>query len=178
MTSPLTPAILVESCSTAGVAAANAESRKHDANVPKCVELGWICIPLAVEAYGNWGKEAQEAFSQLASLLAAHYSVPKSKAAAVIYGRLNLTLTRSVARAILARGSKANIIRECIYNSLLRFVYVCYFIVCMFIREQLHGLESTVQSHKIICHHPRFPSYADHNSDSFFCKFCRNASRS
>ena len=104
VTSPLTPAILVESCSTAGVAAANAESRKHDANDPKCVELGWICIPLAVEAYGNWGKEAQETFSQLASLLAAHHSVPKSKATADIYGRLNLTLTRSVARAILARG--------------------------------------------------------------------------
>ena len=74
-----------ESCSTAGVAAANAESRKHDANDPKCVELGWICIPLAVEAYGNWGKEAQETFSQLASLLAVHHSVPKSKAAADIY---------------------------------------------------------------------------------------------
>ena len=104
VTSPLTPAILVESCSTAGVAAANAESRKHDANDPKCVELGWICIPLAVEAHGNWGKEAQETFFQLASLLAAHHSVPKSKAAADIYGRLNLTLTRTVARAILARG--------------------------------------------------------------------------
>ena len=44
VTSPLTPAILVESCSTAGVAAANAESRKHDANDPKCVELGWISV--------------------------------------------------------------------------------------------------------------------------------------
>ena len=128
VTSPLTPAILVESCSTAGVAAANAESRKHNANDPKCVELGWICIPLAVEAYRKWGKEAQDTFSQLASLFAAHHSAPKSKAAAVIYGRLNLTLTRSVARAILARGSKANIIRECIYNSLLRFVYIIIFI--------------------------------------------------
>ena len=37
VTSPLTPTILVESCSTAGVAAANAESRKHDVNDPKCV---------------------------------------------------------------------------------------------------------------------------------------------
>ena len=57
VTSPLTPVIPVESCSTAGVAAANAESRKNDANDPKCVELGWICIPLAVDAYGNSGKD-------------------------------------------------------------------------------------------------------------------------
>lgn len=37
-------------------------------------------------------------------LLAASHSVPKSKAVADIYGRLNLTLMRSVARDILARG--------------------------------------------------------------------------
>ena len=86
MTAPLTPANLIESCSTAGVAAANAKSCKHYANDPKCVKLGWICVPLVTESYGNWGKEAQETFSQLASLLAVHHSGPKSKAAADIYG--------------------------------------------------------------------------------------------
>ncbi|KAL5517642.1 hypothetical protein EMCRGX_G003228 [Ephydatia muelleri] len=101
VTSPLNPAILDESCSTAGVAAVAAE---YVANDPKCFELGWTCVPLAVETYGNWGVEAQETFSRLASLLAASHSVSKSKATADIYGRLNLTLTRSVARAILARG--------------------------------------------------------------------------
>ena len=49
MTSPLNPAILDESCSTAGVAAVAAESRKHVANVV------WTCVPLAVETYGIWG---------------------------------------------------------------------------------------------------------------------------
>ena len=88
------------SCSTAGVAA---ESRKHVANDPKCFELG---VPLAVVTFGNWGVEAQETFSRLASLLAASHSVSKSKATADIYGRLNLTLTTSVARAILARGPR------------------------------------------------------------------------
>ena len=72
--------------------------------LPKCTELGWACVPLAVETYGNWGVEAQETFSRLASLLAVSNSVSKSKATADIYGRLNLNLTRSVARAILARG--------------------------------------------------------------------------
>ena len=55
MTSPLTPAILDESCLTAEIAAVVAEFRKHVANDPKCVELGWTCVPLAGETYGDWG---------------------------------------------------------------------------------------------------------------------------
>ncbi|KAL5484534.1 hypothetical protein EMCRGX_G021052 [Ephydatia muelleri] len=96
--------VLVTRWEKAGVAAVAAESRKYVANDPKCTELGWTCVPLAVETYGNWGVEAQETLSRLASLLAASHSVSKSKATADIYGCLNLTLTRSVARAILARG--------------------------------------------------------------------------
>ena len=65
VTPPLNPAIIDESCSTA------AESRKHVANDPKCFELWWTCVPLAVETCENWGVEAQETFSRLASLLAA-----------------------------------------------------------------------------------------------------------
>eukprot|EP00731_Ephydatia_muelleri_P022875 Em0015g458a len=45
MTFPLTPAILDESCLTAGIAA---ESLKHVANDPKCVELGWTCVPCSI----------------------------------------------------------------------------------------------------------------------------------
>eukprot|EP00731_Ephydatia_muelleri_P022055 Em0014g646a len=44
-------------CNSAGVAAHKAECRKHSSNDPKCQELGWVCVPLAVESYGNWGKE-------------------------------------------------------------------------------------------------------------------------
>ncbi|KAL5457769.1 hypothetical protein EMCRGX_G035061 [Ephydatia muelleri] len=36
------------------VSAKAAEHRKHTENDPKCVELGWRCIPLAVESYGFW----------------------------------------------------------------------------------------------------------------------------
>ena len=39
-------------------AAAASEQRKHIANDPKCQELGWVCVPLAVKTYGNWGREA------------------------------------------------------------------------------------------------------------------------
>ena len=61
-----------------------------------------------METYGNWGR--------LVPLLAGSHSVPKSKAAADIFDRLNLTLMRSVARAILVRGSKANVVMLCIYE--------------------------------------------------------------
>ena len=58
---------------------------------------------LVVETYGNWGKEAQCVFSCLASLLAVSQSSPKPKMVAEIYGRLNLSPVRSVARAIIGR---------------------------------------------------------------------------
>ena len=76
---------------------------KPASNDPKCSELGWVCIPLAVETYGNWGKEARDTFSPLATRLA--IGSPKSKSSCVyeIYSRLNLTLTRSIVRAIMSR---------------------------------------------------------------------------
>ncbi|KAL5477904.1 hypothetical protein EMCRGX_G024759 [Ephydatia muelleri] len=103
ITSPLCPAILDESCHQTGAAILAAETRKLHSNGPKCQELGWSCIPLAVETYGNWGKEAQDTISRLASDLAIHQSSTKSSVVAEIYGRLNMTLIRSIARAILAR---------------------------------------------------------------------------
>ena len=41
-----------------GVSAKAAEQRKHSENDRKCAELGWLCVPLAVENYGAWGPEA------------------------------------------------------------------------------------------------------------------------
>ena len=53
VTSPLTPATLGDTCNSAGVAAYTAECQKYSSNDPKCQELGWVCIPLVVETYGN-----------------------------------------------------------------------------------------------------------------------------
>ena len=103
VTSPLTPATLHDACNSAGVAAHKAECRKHSSNYPKCQELGWLCVPLAVESYGNWGKEAQNTFARLASILSISLHCPKAKVLTEIYGRLNISLVRSVARAILPR---------------------------------------------------------------------------
>ena len=56
VTSPLTPATLHDACNSAGVAAHKAKCRKHSSDDPKCQELGWVCVPLAVESYGSWAK--------------------------------------------------------------------------------------------------------------------------
>ena len=100
VTSPLIPSILIAASLSEGAAAEQAEVRKYRANDPKCSELGWVCIPLAVETYGNWGREA---FSRLASHLAIITSSHKSKVLTELYSRLNFTLVRAVARALLAR---------------------------------------------------------------------------
>ena len=83
-----------------GAAALAAENRKMQTNGPKCQALGWACTPLA---YGNWGEFAQGTFSRLASHLAISLSKPKAIVLADIYGRLNLNLVKSIARALLAR---------------------------------------------------------------------------
>ncbi|KAL5484116.1 hypothetical protein EMCRGX_G020564 [Ephydatia muelleri] len=62
VTSPLTPVSLNNASASVGAAAYAAECRKHAANDTMCQELGWLYIPLAVETYGNWGKEAQSVF--------------------------------------------------------------------------------------------------------------------
>ena len=70
VTSPLSPAILAETSQRVGAAAEAAERRKHAANDPKCTELGWVCVPLAVETYCNWGEEARQTFTLLTTHLA------------------------------------------------------------------------------------------------------------
>eukprot|EP00731_Ephydatia_muelleri_P009897 Em0005g483a len=104
VTSPLTPAILAEASRRVGAAAEAAENRKHTANDPKCAELGWRCMPLAVETYCNWGEEARGTFALLATRLAfGSSSFRKARVISDMFGRLNITLVRAIARAILAR---------------------------------------------------------------------------
>ena len=103
VTSPLTSSNLPEASVTTGSAAFAAEERKHKANDSKCAELGWVCIPIAVETYGCWGTEAKWALSQLASRLATRQNCPKSAAVTALYQRLSMTLVRANVRALLSR---------------------------------------------------------------------------
>ena len=100
ITSPLTPVTLSEASVALGAAAFVAESRKHAANDAKGQELGWSCILLAVETYGNRRKRLR-----VCSPLCLQSARPASnpKMFAEIYGHINLSLVRSVARAILGR---------------------------------------------------------------------------
>ena len=102
--SPLNSTTLNEAEVRSGSAAGKAEVRKHNANDAKCTELGWVCIPLAVETYGCWGVEAQGSISRLAARLALQLQCSKSKAITSIYQRLNLTLVRCNARALLSHA--------------------------------------------------------------------------
>ena len=103
VTSPLNAEIISEASVTAGSAAYAAEQRKHVANDHKCNELGWVCIPLAVELYGCWGSEARQTLSRLGSRLACQLRCSKSQAITRLYGNLSITLVRANARALLAR---------------------------------------------------------------------------
>ena len=94
--SPLNSNVLSAAGARAGAASEATELRKHTANDTKCAELGWVSIPLVVESYGAWGKEAQQSFSKLASRLAVHGCVPKSMATLELYARLNISLIRAM----------------------------------------------------------------------------------
>ena len=104
VTSPLNSHTMLEAGMYHGVSAKAAEHRKHNENDPKCAELGWRCVPLAVENYGAWGPEALKAFSQVASRLAIRGNTPKSKVVAELYGRLCLLLIRANVLSILVRS--------------------------------------------------------------------------
>eukprot|EP00731_Ephydatia_muelleri_P036192 Em0213g5a len=104
VTSLLNPSTFTEASVMAGSAALAAEQRKHHANDAKCSELGWNCIPLAVESYGCWGIEARQHLARLASRLATHYNQSKSQATSSLYGRLNLALVKANVRALLSHS--------------------------------------------------------------------------
>ena len=101
--SPLNSNVLSAAGARAGAVSEAVELRKLTANDAKCAELGWVSIPLVVESYGAWGKEAQQSFSKLTSRLAVHCCVPKSMANFELYARLNISLVRANSRAMLSR---------------------------------------------------------------------------
>eukprot|EP00731_Ephydatia_muelleri_P023351 Em0015g934a len=88
VTSPLTPVSLNNASASMGAAAYAAECRKHAANDTRCQELGWLCIPLAVETQ----------------------AILKPKMLSEIYSRLNMSLVRSVARAIMGREAAQGVL--------------------------------------------------------------------
>ena len=68
------------------------------------VGLGLHTLGSSLESYGCWGVEAQGSIFRLAARLALQLQCSKSKAISNIYQRLNLTLVRCNARALLSRA--------------------------------------------------------------------------
>ena len=111
VTSPLTSSNLPEASVTAGSAAFAAEERKHKANDSKCAELGWVCIPIAVETYGCWGTEAKWALSQLTSRLATRQNCPKSASVtALVRANLRALLSRAISDTVMPDQARAIVI--------------------------------------------------------------------
>ena len=98
VTSKLNLNILLEAGVTAGAATRATELRKHEPNDGKCRELGWVCVSMVVEAYG----EAMESLSRLASCLATSSNKARAAVLNSLYGRLNLNLVKANATAMLS----------------------------------------------------------------------------
>ncbi|KAL5516376.1 hypothetical protein EMCRGX_G001678 [Ephydatia muelleri] len=67
--SPLNPSTLAEAGAMVGAVLEATESRKHQANDKKCLALGWVSTPLAVDSYGAWGREASNFLAQVIATL-------------------------------------------------------------------------------------------------------------
>ena len=80
-----------------------AAEAKHKANDTKCKDLGWTCVPLAVDTYGQWCAEAHKAFNEIASRLSVRSKVSFAVALSSIYCTLGIVLARQNALALLAR---------------------------------------------------------------------------
>ena len=76
---------------------------KYTCNDP--IELGWKCVPLAVETFGAWGRTTGQFFSQPAARLAAQANSTQATMLNSIYGRLSLLLVWTNARAFMAHSN-------------------------------------------------------------------------
>ena len=91
-------------------AVSRAAALKHDENDSKCADLGWLCVPLAVDTYGQWCDEAHIAFAEIATRLSTRTRVTFSSALSSLFNTLGVVLARHNAVAILARRAKPHAI--------------------------------------------------------------------
>ena len=87
--------------SQGGSVAASAEVRKHSENDQKCEELGWICVPLAVEGYGTWGHGSTAHLLTFGNKLSIRTKQTMSRVATDLHGHLNMLLVKTNSRAVL-----------------------------------------------------------------------------
>ena len=103
VTLPLDSNVLLEAGLAAGQAPELLSKENLKKMMPNARELGWVCVPMVVEAYGAWGTEAMESFSLLTFHLATSSNVAMAEVLAALNGRQNLNLVRANATTILPR---------------------------------------------------------------------------
>ena len=82
----------------------SAEQQKHNLYDSKCKDLNWLCVPMAVDTYGVWGKEARDMIGQVGHQLAAQLNMSPSVSISFIYNVLGVVLARKNANALLAKA--------------------------------------------------------------------------
>jgi hypothetical protein len=101
---PLNPKNIIGASASVGSVVAGAAERKHANNDTKCSELGWVCVPMVISSYGEWGDEAMETIKRIAGRLAVATDSQYSTVQQAMLVRLSVTLMRANAIAILSRG--------------------------------------------------------------------------
>ena len=79
-----------------------AELKKHNENDPKCKELGWECLPFAMDTHGRFGDESESFLQSLAWRVAAQQDTSNIMALRAIRGKIGISLMRANADAILS----------------------------------------------------------------------------
>ena len=106
---PLNSCFLTGASTIGGVAAESRAETKAATNGPKCHELGWRCIPMAVSVFGEWCDSGAETIGRIASHLALQTRSRITTARGAILTRLTVSLMRSNARAMLGRAAGRDI---------------------------------------------------------------------
>ena len=104
---PFNPEHLNGASTTVVYVLATAEERKRLANGSKCRELGWVCLPFVMTAYGGLGDEATRFISRLTCRLYIHTDAQRADCTSAALGRLSMTLVWANAQAIFKRTATA-----------------------------------------------------------------------
>ena len=105
VTSPVQQSILAAAAEGQLAAASEYEQRKYNDRdtAAKCQRFGLKLVPMVVESFGGWGRQAQEAFKILAAELAAQQGESPGKTLDQIYQGFSIIIMRANARSLLSR---------------------------------------------------------------------------
>ena len=105
MVHPLQEALLAKSSTEGGQGCIFGESKKHKKYDLLCEQEGIDFIPLVVEYFGTWGKEANVFFTKMTKAIAGRTGGLVSEVALQLQRQLSIALIRCNAKAVAKRTS-------------------------------------------------------------------------